>query len=106
MAKTKSVPPAVAGGSTAPATSRTTGSTGNGEAPTKEKGKFGFEKWASVPSLTLAIKSQPAQFDFPASSRPKERATFTDGTLQFSMRNEMARGWFGAQTSFDFAGST
>ena len=69
-------------------------------------GKFGFEKWASVPSLTLAIKSQPAQVDFPASSRPKERATFTDGTLQFSMRNEMARDWFGAQTSFDFAGST
>ncbi|HEY0349242.1 MAG TPA: hypothetical protein VGC60_13915 [Pyrinomonadaceae bacterium] len=69
-------------------------------------GKFGFDKWASVPSLALAIKSQPAQIDFPASSRPKERATFTDGTLQFSMRNEMARGWFGAQTSFDFAGST
>jgi hypothetical protein len=69
-------------------------------------GKFGFEKWASVPSLTLAIKSQPAQFDFPASSRPKERATFTDGTLQFSLRGEMTRGRFGAQTQFDFAGST
>src|SRR5205823_14682343 len=69
-------------------------------------GKFGFDKSGSLPSLVLAIKSQPAQFDFPASSRPKERATFTDGTLQFSMRNEMTRGRFGAQTSFDFAGST
>jgi hypothetical protein len=56
--------------------------------------------------VTLAIKTQPAQFNFPADTRPSQRATFTDGTLQFSMRNEMTRGWFGAQSSFDFAGST
>ena len=46
------------------------------------------------------------QFNFPANARPSQRATFTDRTLQFSMRNEMTRGWFGAQSSFDFAGST
>jgi hypothetical protein len=69
-------------------------------------GKLGFEKFDYVPSVTLGIKSQPAQFNSPDSARPAERATFTDGTLQFSMRNEMTRGWFGAETSFDFAGST
>lgn len=68
--------------------------------------KWGFEKFDYVPSVTLAIKTQPAQFNFPADTRPSQRATFTDGTLQFSMRNEMTRGWFGAQSSFDFAGST
>ena len=70
------------------------------------KGKFGFDKWEWLPSLALAIKSQPAQYNFPDSTRPTERATFADGTLQFSQRTEMNRGWFGAQTSFDFAGST
>jgi hypothetical protein len=68
--------------------------------------KWGFEKFDYVPSVTLGIKTQPAQFNFPADTRPSQRATFTDGTLQFSMRNEMTRGWFGAQSSFDFAGST
>lgn len=68
--------------------------------------RFGFDKFNYVPSLTLAIKSQPAQFDFPESLRPTQRATFTDGTLQFSLRSEMARGRFGSQTQFDFAGST
>jgi len=75
-------------------------------ADSAKPGKFGFEKFGYVPSLTLAIKSQPAQFNFPDSTRPTERATFTDGTLQFSMRNEMTRNWFGSETSFDFAGST
>lgn len=74
------------------------------DAPRKRK--FGFDKMEYVPSLTLAIKSQPAQFNFPAETRPAERATFTDGTLQFSLRSEMARGRFGSQTQVDFAGST
>jgi hypothetical protein len=67
---------------------------------------FGFEKMDYVPSLTIGMKSLPAQFNFPASTRPSERATFTDGTLQFSLRSEMARGPFASQASFDFAGST
>jgi hypothetical protein len=90
-----SVPPASASASPAANDSQGSG-----------KGKLGFDKWQYVPSLTLAIKSQPAQFNFPDSTRPAERATFTDGTLQFSLRNEMARGRFGSQTQFDFAGST
>jgi hypothetical protein len=74
------------------------------DTPTRRR--FGFDKMEYIPSLTLAIKSQPAQFDFPQSLRPAQRATFTDGTLQFSMRSEMARKGFGSQTQFDFAGST
>ena len=70
------------------------------------KRKFGFDSLSYLPTLTLAIKSQPAQFTFPESIRPIDRATFTDGTLQFSLRSEMARDWFGMKTSFDFAGST
>src|SRR5205823_2529288 len=88
--------PAVASGSTP---------TDDSKAASKPH-RFGFDKLKYVPSLTLAIKSQPAQFDFPESSRPKERATFTDGTLQLSLRSELARGHFGSQTQFDFAGST
>jgi hypothetical protein len=67
---------------------------------------FGFDKMNNVPSVNVAVKSQPAQFNFPDSTRPAERATFTDGTLQFSMRSEMSRGWLGLQTTADFAGST
>jgi hypothetical protein len=99
-----------------PATDSTTAPETNGSALAPESKdaskdnptphKWGFEKFDYVPSVTLAIKTQPAQFNFPADTRPSQRATFTDGTLQFSMRNEMTRGWFGAQTSFDFAGST
>lgn len=73
---------------------------------TPEKRTFGFDKWEFAPSLVLGLKSLPAQFNFPDSARPTERATFNDGTLQFSQRIEMNKGWFGAQTSFDFAGST
>jgi hypothetical protein len=76
------------------------------EVASQKRTRFGFDKAEYVPSLTLALKSQPAQSNFPADTRPTERATFSDGTLQFSMRNQLARGWFAAETSFDFAGST
>lgn len=74
------------------------------DAPRKRT--FGFDKMKYAPSLTLSIKSQPAQFNFPAETRPSQRATFIDGTLQFSLRSEMTRGRFGSQSQFDFAGST
>ncbi|HEX6187211.1 MAG TPA: hypothetical protein VFZ40_03955 [Pyrinomonadaceae bacterium] len=90
------------GGASAPAPKANT----KAEAASQTRGRFGFDKAEYVPSLTLALKSQPAQSNFPADTRPTERATFTDGTLQFSMRNQMTRGWFAAETSFDFAGST
>lgn len=67
---------------------------------------FGFEKMDFVPSFTFGIKSQPFQSNFPADTRPAERATFTDFTLQGSIRNEVQRGIFNAQTQFDFAGSS
>ncbi len=76
------------------------------EATAPKPRKFGFDKMDYVPSLTLSLKSQPAQFNFPANTRPSQRATFTDGTLQFSLRSEMIRGRFASQTQFDLAGST
>jgi hypothetical protein len=92
-------PPVTNGSALAPQSEDTSRDTG-------KQHKWGFEKFDYAPSVTLAIKTQPAQFNFPADTHPSQRATFTDGTLQFSMRNEMTRGWFGAQSSFDFAGST
>lgn len=74
--------------------------------PTPEVRIFGFEKMDFVPSFTFGIKSQPFQSNFPADTRPAERATFTDFTLQGSIRNEVQRGIFNAQTQFDFAGSS
>jgi hypothetical protein len=103
----KTIAPAEAGASAAPTTTPAAdGSTETADPQAAAKRKFGFEKFEYLPSVTLAIKTQPAQFNFPADTRPSQRATFTDGTLQFSMRNEMTRDWFGAQSSFDFAGST
>jgi len=67
---------------------------------------WGFEKMEFVPSVTIAVKSQLLQLNFPADSRPATRATFNDVTLQFSLRSESKRGPFGAQTQFDFAGSS
>jgi hypothetical protein len=69
-------------------------------------GRFGFEKMDFVPSVTIAVKSQVLQLNFPADSRPATRATFNDVTLQFSLRTESKRGPFSAQTQFDFAGSS
>lgn len=99
---------AIATNTTEPASTTTSAkpdtATSTPEAPKRRK--FGFDKLKYVPSLTLALKAQPAQFDSPESLRPAQRATFIDGTLQFSLRSEMARGRFGSQTQFDFAGST
>jgi hypothetical protein len=67
--------------------------------------RFGFDKLDFVPSLTLAMKSQPAQSNFPDSSRP-DRPTFTDLTLQGSFRSDLARAMFNSQTQFDIVGSS
>jgi hypothetical protein len=82
----------------------------NGQAETGDKTepvarRFGFDKLNLIPSITLAIKSQPAQANFPADARP-ERATFTDLTMTSSFRAEMARGLFDQQSQFDLVGSS
>jgi hypothetical protein len=64
------------------------------------------KKMKFTPSVTIAVKSQMAQFNFPENTRPTERATFTDGTVQFSLRSEGTAGPLSSQTQFDFAGST
>jgi hypothetical protein len=63
-------------------------------------------KMKFTPSVTIAVKSQMAQFNFPENTRPTQRATFTDGTVQFSLRSEGSVGPLSSQTQFDFAGST
>lgn len=67
--------------------------------------KFGFDKLNFIPALTLTIKSQPAQSNFPAANRP-DRATFTDLNMTGSFKTELTRGAFSSQTQWDFAGSS
>jgi hypothetical protein len=62
------------------------------------------KKYIFTPSLTLGMKSQMTERHFPDSNRP-ERSTFTDATLQASLKSEMTDGWFGAQMQLDVAGS-
>jgi hypothetical protein len=62
-------------------------------------------KYKFTPSLTLGMKSQLTERHFPDSNRP-ERPTFTDATLQASLKSEMTNGWFGNQMQFDLVGSS
>jgi hypothetical protein len=59
----------------------------------------------NTPSLTLSLESQPAAAHFPASTRP-ERPTYTDFTLQGTIRTDVARGPFSSQTNFDLVGAS
>jgi hypothetical protein len=63
------------------------------------------KKYSFTPSLTLGMKSQMAESHFPESNRPA-RPTFTDMTLQASLKSEITNNWFGAQTQFDLVGSS
>ena len=93
-----------AGTMTAPAsTEETPSDTAN---PTPAPRALGFEKMNLVPSVAVGIESQPAQFNFPFTTRPAERATFTDITLQSSLRSEVTRGPLASETQFDLAGSS
>ena len=68
---------------------------------TEKKSRFNF-----IPTLTLSLKSQPFQSNFPLENRPTERATSTDFTLQGSIKNEYKFGGFSSDSNFDFAGSS
>jgi hypothetical protein len=76
------------------------------ESTPRKRRIWGFEKMDFVPSLAINVKSQLLQLNFPAESRPAQRATFNDVTMQFSLRSESVRGLFASQTQFDFAGSS
>jgi hypothetical protein len=62
-------------------------------------------KYKFTPSLTLGVKSQMAERHFPESNRPA-RPTFSDMTMQASLKSEMTNNWFGNQTQFDLVGSS
>lgn len=66
---------------------------------------FGFDKLVLTPALVIGIKSQPAQSNFPLTARP-DRPTFTDLTMQGSIKSEAGRGLFGSQSQFDFVGAS
>lgn len=67
----------------------------------EKKSKFRF-----LPSFTIGMKSQPFQSNFPADTRPSERATFNDWTFTGSIKNEAKFGNFSSESNFDFAGAT
>jgi len=68
---------------------------------TEKKSRFNF-----IPTITLSLKSQPFQSNFPLENRPAERATSTDFTLQGSIKNEYKSGALSSDSNFDFAGSS
>lgn len=67
--------------------------------------RSGFERLGITPSLTIGMKSRPAESHFPDTNRP-DRPTFTDFTLQSSVQSSNALGAFAAQTQFDIVGSS
>jgi hypothetical protein len=73
------------------------------EKPAKKR--FGFDKLNFIPSISISVKSQPAQSNFPEANSP-ERATFTDMNMQASIKSETARGSFNSQTQYDFVGAS
>src|SRR5262245_58058972 len=58
-----------------------------------------------LPSLTLGLKSQVGARFFPASNRP-ERSSFTDLTLQASIKSEFDLNRIKNQSQFDLVGSS
>jgi len=79
---------------------------GQSQAPAADAARTAAaKKYGFTPSLTLGMKSQMAERHFPESNRPP-RPTFSDMTLQASLKSEMTNRWFGAQTQFDLAGSS
>lgn len=60
---------------------------------------------AIIPSLAIAVKSQPGSWYAPATARPK-RTTFTDYTLQGSLKTSIERKNFGMRSQFDVVGSS
>jgi hypothetical protein len=70
-----------------------------------EKRKTFADKIGLQPSLTVGLKSQPAESHFPDANAPA-RARFTDATLQSTFRTEMKNDRLGYQSQFEVAGSS
>lgn len=68
--------------------------------------KHANRKLKFLPSLTLSLKSQPAESTFPTPASSQPRDTFADVTMQSSLKSEATYGLFNSQSSFDFAGSS
>ncbi len=68
----------------------------------EQRRRFGFDKFDIAPALNIGFKSQFAETHFPASNRP-ERTTFTDATVQGSLKTEMGRGQWSMQSQYQIA---
>jgi hypothetical protein len=71
----------------------------------QNNGSNGSKTTLFTPTLTLGLKSQPAEAHFPESNRP-ERQRFADFTLQGSLATQATNGRFGFQSQLDVAGSS
>lgn len=74
------------------------------ESPRKAR-KWGLDKAEVNRTVTVNVEAQPVARHLPVSTRP-ERPTYTDVTLQGSLRTELARGAFGMQSNFDIVGAS
>src|SRR5262249_7609733 len=95
-------PPAATQKNGGPAPSASTQNGAAGGAPVR---KGVFDRATFNPSITLGLKSQAAESNFPDSNRPP-RTTFADMTFQGSFRSDIARGQFNSQTQFNIVGSS
>ncbi len=74
------------------------------ESPRKAR-KWGLDKATINRTLTVNVEAQPVAKHFPAATRP-ERPTYTDVTMQGTIRTEIARGPFSSHTNFDLVGAS
>src|SRR5207244_3428273 len=73
--------------------------------PPRKVRRWGLDKATINRTLTVNVEAQPAASHYPVTSRP-DRPTYTDVTLQGTLRTEIARGPFSAQTNFDIVGAS
>jgi hypothetical protein len=73
------------------------------ETPTETEKKRFFK---FLPTFTIAMAAQPFQSNFPAETRPENRATFNDFDFTGQIKTEAKAGLLTMASNFDFAGSS
>jgi hypothetical protein len=66
---------------------------------------MGFDKLDVTPSLNIGLKSQFAERHSPGTNRP-DRPSFTDATIQGSLKIDLARNRMTMQSQYDIVGSS
>jgi hypothetical protein len=78
----------------------------NTEAPAEPAKTESSRFFKFLPSFAISMESQPFQSNFPADTRPENRATFNDFNLTGSIKTEAKIGNITQESNFDFAGAT